>query len=116
MMKGHLVALYFDHYIVTMASVLDWDRTDLNGLRNEPVLVGFDEAEKCIELRIVGSQVSIDDAKSAMDMFRNTILAATIAGINERFGMTLEEGDVTITYSSSGNELLVFRNGSYVVN
>jgi len=88
--------------------MLDWDT---------PVLVSFTEAEGCIELEILGGRGSIDGAKGTTDSFREQLLLLALAGVNDLFGLSLEEKDLIITYINKNKfeKVLTFKNGSYAI-
>lgn len=108
MMKGHVIALYLDHYFDIYGPIVDYSAS---------ILVSYNETENIIELAIYGKQSTIDRAKKSTDSFRNELLKPSLNTLNKQFDLALTEDDLIITYiySRTSKKLLVFNNGNYTL-
>ena len=108
MMRGHIVALYLDHFFVIYGQIVDYSAS---------ILVSYNETDNIMELAIFGKQSTIDRAKKSTDSFRNKLLKPALNTLNEQFNLTLSENDFIIAYiyTKTNEKLLVFKNGNYTL-
>jgi len=108
MMRGHVIALYLDHYFVKYGPIVDYSPS---------IMVSYSESDNIIELAIFGNQSTIDRAKKSTDSFRKELLKPSLNTLNEQFDLALTEDDLTITYiySKTNEKLLIFKNGNYTL-